>query len=130
MEVGGPSGIPAPGADCAAEPPPPVKRSGSTRPLRARDIQLYGLCEDLTEALIYCMIVFGPWAFGTTEPWSIWLMTGAGCLSGLLLACKLAIRRLKGCRPARWDAPSLESFSRSAHLRPSTPPGSPPRSPG
>ena len=73
------------------------------RPLRARDVQLYRACEDLTEPLIYFMVVFSPWAFGTTQPWSIWLMNAAGYLLGLLLAAKLAIRWLKGYRPPRWD---------------------------
>jgi O-antigen ligase len=72
------------------------------RALRARDVQLYRVCEDLTEPLIYFMVVFSPWAFGTTQSWSIWLMNGAGCLLGLLLAGKLAIRWLKGYRPPRW----------------------------
>lgn len=74
-------------------------------PLRSGDVQLYRLCDALTELLIYGMVVFSPWAFGTTEPWSVWTMNGAGCLLGVLLAIKLAIRWLKGYRPPRWDDP-------------------------
>jgi len=77
--------------------------------LRARDVQLYRVCEDLTELLIYATVVFSPWAFGTTESWSIWLMNAAGYLLGFLLTAKLAIRRLKGYQPPRWnDERSLE----------------------
>ena len=39
----------------------------------------------MTEVLIYTMVVFGPWAFGTTQPWSIWLMNGAGYALGVIL---------------------------------------------
>ena len=73
------------------------------RPLRAHDVQIYQACEHLTEGLIYLMVLFSPWAFGTTQPWSIRVMNGAGYLLGGLLAAKLAIRWLKGYRPARWD---------------------------
>jgi hypothetical protein len=71
--------------------------------LSARDVQLYRACEGLTEPLIYLMLVFGPWAFGTSQRWSISLMNGGGYLLGLLLAGKLGIRWFKGYRPARWD---------------------------
>jgi hypothetical protein len=71
--------------------------------LSACDVQLYRACEGLTEPLIYLMVVFSPWAFGTSQPWSISVMNGAGYLLGLLLAMKLAIRWLKGYRPPRWD---------------------------
>ena len=103
MEVRGQSGFPAPGAGSVAQGPGAKKLFATARPLRASDVQLYRACEDLTEPLIYFMAVFSPWAFGTTQPWSIWLMNVAGYLLGLLLAGKLAIRWLKGYRPARWD---------------------------
>ena len=52
--------------------------------LRAHDVQFYRICEDVTETLIYLMVVFSPWAFGTTQSWSIWTMNGAGyCLGAL-----------------------------------------------
>jgi len=74
-----------------------------SRPLRARDVQIYLVCEHLTEGLIYLMVVFSPWAFGTSQPWSIWVMNGAGYLLGGMLAVKLAIRSVKSYRPPRWD---------------------------
>ena len=103
MEVGGQPGIPDRDADCVAEASGVERSSGRNRPLQARDVQLYRVCEDLTEVLIYAMVVFGPWAFGTTQPWSVWIMNGAGYLLGIALACKLNIRRLKGYHPPRWD---------------------------
>jgi hypothetical protein len=49
------------------------------------------------------MVVFSPWAFGTTQPWSMWTMNAAGYLLGVSLAIKLIIRRAKGYIPPRWD---------------------------
>ncbi len=41
---------------------------------------------------IPCLLVFGPWAFGSTQLWSIWVLNvGSYCL-GVLLAVKLLIR--------------------------------------
>jgi hypothetical protein len=103
MEAGGKSEKPAQATRTAAEISSRLSRLVKRHALRARDVQLYRVCEELTEPLIYFMAVFGPWAFGTTQSWSIWLMNGAGYLLGLLLAGKLAIRWLKGYRPPRWD---------------------------
>ena len=73
-------------------------------------MQLYRVCEDLTQWLIYVMVVFCPWAFGTTQEWAIWTMNVAGYALGLVLTIKLGIRWLKGYRPARWDSgPALRS---------------------
>jgi NADH:ubiquinone oxidoreductase subunit 6 (subunit J) len=102
MEAGGHSESPAQGARTAAEISSRLSRLTKRHALRARDVQLYRLCEDLTGPLIYFMVVVGPWAFGTTQSWSIWLMNGAGYLLGLLLAGKLAIRWFKGYEPPRW----------------------------
>ncbi len=109
MEVGGHSETPAQSTRNTAGSGSLLPRATQRRPLRGRDVQVYRVCDDLTEALIYAMVVFGPWAFGTTQTWSIWLMNGAGYLLGLLLACKLAIRRLKGYQPSRWDEGKGES---------------------
>jgi hypothetical protein len=73
------------------------------RPLRARDVHTYHICDISTELLLYFMVVFGPWAFGTTEPWSIWTMNASSYLLGLLLACKLVIRFSTKYAPRRWD---------------------------
>jgi O-antigen ligase len=85
-----------------------TSRSGR---LRAWDVQLYTLCEHATAGLIYLMVVFSPWAFGTTQPWSIWTMNIAGYLLGVLLAVKVFIRNSKGYLPPRWDNLSTEPSS-------------------
>jgi hypothetical protein len=74
----------------------------SSRILRPRDLQTYRACETGTEGLIYFMVVFSPWAFGTTQPWAIWTMDVARYLLGLLLVLKQWLRWWKGYRPARW----------------------------
>src|SRR5207302_453473 len=68
-----------------------------------RDVQIYTVCDELTEPLIYLMVVFTPWAFGTTQPWSIWTMNAAGYGLGGLLAVKLFLRRVKGYFPPAWN---------------------------
>ena len=53
---------------------------------------LYRGCDRLTEGLLYFAIVFGPWAFGTTQDWSVHVMNGVGLTLGLLWLIKLALR--------------------------------------
>jgi len=55
------------------------------------------------------MLVFSPWAFGTTQPWAIWCMNGAGYVLGLLLLAKLFIRHWKQYPALRWDSFSTRS---------------------
>ena len=86
---------------------PPPALPGTRLWLRAADIQFYDACDELTQWLLYAMVVFSPWAFGTTQPWSIWTMNIAGYSVGLLLSIKLALRWWKGYRPFRWDNASL-----------------------
>ncbi|MGD0744371.1 MAG: O-antigen ligase family protein [Verrucomicrobiota bacterium] len=89
-------------------PPGSARRiPGRLLALRAADVQLYRICDDLSGVLIFPMVIFSPWAFGTTQPWSIGTMNLAGCALGVLLLAKLFIRRVKGFRPPRW-----ENFSR------------------
>ena len=75
--------------------------------LRLRTIRLYQMCDAFTGPLIYFMVIFGPWAFGTTQRWSVWTMTVAGFALGMLLGIKLFIRLYGGYRVPRWgDHPS------------------------
>jgi O-antigen ligase len=85
--------------------------------LRAPDVQLYRLGDDLSAALIFPMLVFSPWAFGTTQPWSIWCMNFAGYALGLLLLFKLFVRNWKKYPAPRWDCFSTRTglFSRHRH---------------
>lgn len=62
----------------------------------------YRLADHATEILLYLMLVFSPWAFGTTQPWAIWIMNGAGYGLGLLWLLKRILRWTTGYRPARW----------------------------
>jgi O-antigen ligase len=83
--------------------------------LRALDVQLYRLSDDLSGALILPMVVFSPWAFGTTEPWSIWCMNWGGFALGILLLLKLFIRLGKQYPAPRWDHFSARSGTWSRH---------------
>ena len=67
------------------------------------DVPLYRLCDAASGVLILFMAVFGPWAFGTTLPSSIWLMNYAAYALGALLLVKLFIRKIKKCPFPRWD---------------------------
>ncbi len=62
---------------------------------------IFRVCEWITELLIYLGLLFGPWAFGTTQAWSIRVMNGVGFALGFLWLAKLALRLL-GYRPVRW----------------------------
>lgn len=93
----------SPPTDHSADPDSRAGRRRALLPLRGRDIQIYRLCDDLSGGLIYLMVIFSPWAFGTSETWSIWVMNYAGYALGLLLAVKLAIRWLKGYDAPTWD---------------------------
>ena len=91
-------------------PEPQRSSSSSARSprLHARTPFAYRLCETATELLIYFLLVFTPWAFGTTQSWSIWTLNVGGYLLGFLLAAKWFICWLTGFKPARWvDASSV-----------------------
>lgn len=69
---------------------------------RKRTPRVYRICDAITEVLVYLMVVFTPWAFGTTQPWSIWTTNVAGCALGGLLTAKWLIRWRTGYKPSRW----------------------------
>ncbi len=87
--------------------------------LTLRQLRFYQQADALSGWLIAFMVVFSPWAFGTTQPWSIWTMNSCGYLLGALLAAKLFIRFRRGYRPARWDDPS--AFGRAGTPLPAEP---------
>ena len=70
-----------------AEKMPPRKLRRKTR-----EPKLHKLADKLTEILIYFMVIFSPWAFGTTEPWSIWTMNITAYALGIFLVTKWIIR--------------------------------------
>src|SRR6266550_5415129 len=79
-----------------------------------RAVLTFQTCDRFSEWLIYFMVVFSPWAFGTTQPWSIWTMNISGYLLGVMLIAKLLIRTLCGHEPPRWDNCATEADSRDS----------------
>jgi hypothetical protein len=67
-------------------------------PLRAVQVHTYHLCEMLSGVMLCLMAVFSPWAFGSTEPWSIWTLNVAGFVLGILLLIKIGLRKMAGFR--------------------------------
>ena len=86
------------------------------RRLSLRLLRLHRACDDLSGMLIYVMVVFSPWAFGATQPWSIWTMNGLGYLLGIFLGIKLAIRNRTGYQPARWSENNVNARNDEARL--------------
>jgi hypothetical protein len=86
--------------------------------LRASDVLVYRACDNFSGGLIFPMLVFSPWAFGTTQPWAVWVMNFAGYVLGGLLLVKLFIRAAKGYPAMRWGGSSSRHFgSRSRTAR-------------
>ncbi len=61
----------------------------------------------ITEGLLCFGLLFSPWAFGTTEPWSIRVMNTVAFALGGLWLLKLCIR-LIGYHPLQWPETSRE----------------------
>jgi len=77
---------------------------------RPKQPKLHKWADKCTEILIYFMVIFSPWAFGTTEHWSIWTMNITAYGLGVLLLSKWIIRWSTGFRP--WpSAPSKNEIS-------------------
>src|SRR5262249_11368851 len=63
------------------------------------------------------MIVFGPWAFGTTQSWSIWTMRAAGYLLGVFWLRKCGpVWRQKVPAPASRPTQPVKRRAGSYHL--------------
>jgi len=63
------------------------------------------------------MVLFSPWAFGTTEHWSIWTMNITAYALGVLLVSKWIIRWSTGFRPWPSEVPKNEISPRQHRLR-------------
>jgi O-antigen ligase len=63
----------------------------------------YRICDGFSEAIIYFIVIFNPWAFGTTQAWSIWTVNIASYGLGFLLFFKWIIKKNTGFHPSRWD---------------------------
>jgi O-antigen ligase len=66
--------------------------------------KVYRWADTLSGVLLLFLVVFAPWAFGTTERWSAWTLNIGGYLLGALLALKWMVRRATGFEPARWKS--------------------------
>ena len=64
--------------------------------------RLHVCADHFTEALLYVMIVYTPWVFGTTTDRDMNIMNAVAYVLGALLAGKWAIRTMTGFRPIRW----------------------------
>jgi hypothetical protein len=88
--------------------------------LRASDVLVYRLCDGASGVLILIMAVFSPWAFGSTEPWSMRIMNNAGYTLGGLLLIKLFIRKIKKFPAPRWNSPQPEASGKKRRSIPRT----------
>lgn len=93
----------------------PLRPARSWLRLSPHDVLIYRACDAISGLLLCGMVVFSPWAFGTTEPWAIRVMNVAGYALGFFLAAKLWIRWAKGYRPPRWDAGTGFGRAESGH---------------
>ncbi|MGB9601217.1 MAG: O-antigen ligase family protein [Limisphaerales bacterium] len=64
--------------------------------------QVYQFLDTASEYLIYFAVIFGPWAFGTTQVWSIKIMNWVGYLLGGCFLLKVLIRHSSVYYPKRW----------------------------
>src|SRR5690349_18670883 len=63
-------------------------QSSASPHVRMNMVKLYHATDAASELSIYALAVFCPWAFGTTQQWSIWAANIAGDSLGLLLLFK------------------------------------------
>src|SRR5579862_3740825 len=57
------------------------------------------------------MVVFSPWAYGTTELWSVWTMNVCGYSLAILQLVKIVIRKSTAYRPQCWEGKQTEDVS-------------------
>lgn len=75
----------------------------ASKPGSVRAILLYRTCDHFSAGFLMVGALFAPWAFGTTQLWSIWTMNSFGYLLLGLLVLKVILRKLYSLRPDRWD---------------------------
>ena len=71
------------------------------------------ICDKATEFLVCAMVVFSPWAFGTTQAWAMWVMNSGGYILGAFLLIKVVSRGVTGWRPKRWGSPGSSFVTRA-----------------
>lgn len=97
--------------------------------MNLRTLRRYQVADAASGGMLGFMVVFSPWAFGTTQPWSIWTMNICGYTLGALLLTKQFIRVRHGYRPPHWDdrdqPSSVTPQPAPALSAANTPPGNP-----
>jgi hypothetical protein len=63
---------------------------------------IYRTVDALTGIIACAMVMFGPWAFGTTQAWSIWTMNVAGYALGMLWLLKRGTAWFQGLHSTGW----------------------------
>ena len=97
-----------PDAAAASTPEQKPKRRNRLHRFTAFEVQLYHLLDSASGILLLCMVFFSPWAFGTTQPWSVWSMNIAGYVLGTAFLLKIVIRKVRGYSPARWERSTMD----------------------
>jgi len=65
---------------------------------------IYSHLDTATEFLIYGILIFTPWVFGTTEDWAIKSVNTWNFILGGMLAMKWVLRLFPRFRPQRWES--------------------------
>src|ERR1700733_2730745 len=81
--------------------------------LSLRMLRCHQICDSASGVLISFLILFSPWAFGTTQFWSIWTMNATGYFLGALLGLKIAIRFSTGHRQSNNHSELLRKLVRA-----------------
>ena len=68
---------------------------GDKRSHRGRSNAFYWRLDTASEFLMYAILVFTPWAFGTTETWAIRSVNTLNYILGGLLLIKYALQNLR-----------------------------------
>ncbi len=82
---------------------PPARRHQAR--FAADEPASHRLADAATQAILLGMVVFSPWALGTTVPWAIWIMNAGGLALGGLLALKWTVQHRGKYEPASWEPP-------------------------
>ncbi|HUS37313.1 MAG TPA: O-antigen ligase family protein [Verrucomicrobiae bacterium] len=72
---------------------------------KGRSNTVYWRIDSASEYLIYAILIFTPWAFGTTETWAIQTVNTLNYILAGFLVAKWITRLVTGFHPARWDGP-------------------------
>lgn len=86
------------------------------RSASVRQVLAYRACDRVSGWLICFMVVFSPWAFGTTQSWAIWTMNVSGYLLGAVMFFKFWLRFRFNYRSARWPPGDVRTNQRASRF--------------